>query len=161
MGGKGTEEVQLIPEEHYVAHLLLVKMHPGNKSLIYAANMMSYTRKGNKSYGWLRRKYADLMSEKMSGEGNPMFGKKRPDTAERNRVIDLSGEKNGMFGRRGEESPNFGRKDPEQSEKMKGNKLTLGKIFEIITCPHCEKSGGSNAMKRWHFDNCKERGIQV
>lgn len=25
----------------------------------------------------------------------------------------------------------------------------------IITCPHCLKSGGSNAMTRWHFDNCK------
>jgi len=24
-----------------------------------------------------------------------------------------------------------------------------------ITCPHCGKLGGSNAIKRWHFDNCK------
>ena len=30
-------------------------------------------------------------------------------------------------------------------------------IWETYTCPHCQKIGKSNAMKRWHFDNCKER----
>jgi hypothetical protein len=25
----------------------------------------------------------------------------------------------------------------------------------IITCPHCNKSGDSSNMKRWHFDKCK------
>jgi hypothetical protein len=27
-----------------------------------------------------------------------------------------------------------------------------------ITCTHCGKSGGNNAMKRYHFDNCKQAG---
>ena len=31
----------------------------------------------------------------------------------------------------------------------------LGKIKEINTCPHCNKSGGKGAMQRWHFENCK------
>lgn len=26
----------------------------------------------------------------------------------------------------------------------------------VLTCPHCGKTGG-NSMKRWHFDNCKEK----
>ena len=26
-----------------------------------------------------------------------------------------------------------------------------------VTCPHCNLEGGSSAMKRWHFDNCKEK----
>lgn len=26
-----------------------------------------------------------------------------------------------------------------------------------IVCPHCHKVGGEPAMKRWHFDNCKEK----
>lgn len=30
-----------------------------------------------------------------------------------------------------------------------------GRNQSVITCPHCGKSGG-NAMRRWHFDNCKE-----
>ena len=25
------------------------------------------------------------------------------------------------------------------------------------TCPHCGKTGKGNAMKRWHFDNCKKK----
>jgi len=28
----------------------------------------------------------------------------------------------------------------------------------LVTCPHCGLTGRSN-MKRWHFDNCKERKI--
>ena len=26
-----------------------------------------------------------------------------------------------------------------------------------IECPHCGKIGLLGAMKRWHFDNCKEK----
>ena len=25
----------------------------------------------------------------------------------------------------------------------------------LLTCPHCDKEGGSNTMKTWHFDRCK------
>ena len=24
-----------------------------------------------------------------------------------------------------------------------------------VICPHCNKQGGANAMKRYHFNNCK------
>jgi hypothetical protein len=24
-----------------------------------------------------------------------------------------------------------------------------------VTCPHCQKTGSSNTMKRWHFENCR------
>jgi len=26
---------------------------------------------------------------------------------------------------------------------------------EVVKCPHCDKDGGINVMKRWHFDKCK------
>ena len=29
---------------------------------------------------------------------------------------------------------------------------------EIIRCPHCNKEGGTT-MHRWHFDNCKLKGL--
>lgn len=73
MGGPDTKSnlVQLTPEEHYVAHLLLVKIYPGNQGLAFAAHMMTVgsnrqNRKGNKVYGWLRRK----LSGKKSAESN-------------------------------------------------------------------------------------------
>jgi hypothetical protein len=30
----------------------------------------------------------------------------------------------------------------------------IHKTVSKIKCPHCEKIGNSNIMKRWHFDSC-------
>lgn len=62
MGGTdGTDNlVRLTPEEHYVAHQLLVKIHPENKKLVYAAWAMTHgSRRSNKKYGWLKRKRSE------------------------------------------------------------------------------------------------------
>lgn len=29
------------------------------------------------------------------------------------------------------------------------------KMRDQVSCPHCQKTGGRNAMTRWHFNNCK------
>lgn len=36
-------------------------------------------------------------------------------------------------------------------------KQKMCKTKAHIQCPHCNKNGGEPQMKRWHFDNCKER----
>src|ERR1017187_4691055 len=50
---------RLTPEEHYVAHQLLVKIYPDNTKLAYAAKMMTVSSgkqiRSNKLYGWLRK----------------------------------------------------------------------------------------------------------
>ena len=66
--------VRLTPEEHYVAHQLLVKMHPTNHKLINAAAMMIPKRPSNKLYGWLRRKLSSVMSIQQTGSGNSQYG---------------------------------------------------------------------------------------
>ena len=74
--------VKLTAEEHYLAHQLLVKIHPGNHKLVAAAIFMttggysnSKYRMNNKLYGWLKRldqlkwkdpEYAQYYSEKQS-----------------------------------------------------------------------------------------------
>lgn len=62
----------LTPEEHYIAHLLLVKIFPNNFNLAYAANMMCvstrYVKRNNKLYGWLRRKISEATSNKFKGK---------------------------------------------------------------------------------------------
>jgi len=67
----GTDEpdnlVRLTPEEHYVAHQLLVKINGKNQKLIFAAVMMGSTRKNNKTFGWLRRRHALAVSETLRG----------------------------------------------------------------------------------------------
>lgn len=78
----GTDEksnlVELTPEEHYVAHQLLVKMYPDNDSLSYAAFKMTVASKSmkrnNKLYGWLRRKYQSVCKKRI-GEKNPSYGR--------------------------------------------------------------------------------------
>ena len=66
--------VDLTPEEHYLAHLLLCRIYPANPKLASAAMMMCANRKGNKVYGWLRRRHAEAMSWHQSGEKNSQFG---------------------------------------------------------------------------------------
>lgn len=81
LGGLDNKEnlVNLYPEEHYLAHLLLCKIYPGNQKLLYAAmnmttgSMINNGKRNNKAYGWLRRQYA----ESMSGDNNP--ARRNPD----------------------------------------------------------------------------------
>ena len=63
MGGSNSIDnlVALTPEEHYLAHLLLLKIYPNNYKLLYAARLMTVGnwkqgRSNNKMYGWLKRK---------------------------------------------------------------------------------------------------------
>jgi len=77
LGGSNSKDnlVVLTAEEHFLAHQLLVKMHPGNHKLAYAAQAMVFknakTRRSNKLYGWLKRRMAQASSDKMKCS-NPM-----------------------------------------------------------------------------------------
>lgn len=62
MGGNDDKSnlVPLTPEEHFVAHQLLVKIYPENQKLIFAAWGMTQGKwRSNKKFGWLRKKRAD------------------------------------------------------------------------------------------------------
>jgi hypothetical protein len=92
MNGLDTDEnlVELTPEEHYVAHQLLVKIYPDNELLIYAAHMMCSGRPSNKLYGWLRRKHATAVSKMNSGKvgkRNSQFGTRWIHCGTENRKI--------------------------------------------------------------------------
>ena len=52
--------VDLTPEEHYLAHQLLVKIHPNNPKLVYALVKMSGNRFcNNKLYGWIKERLSE------------------------------------------------------------------------------------------------------
>jgi hypothetical protein len=73
IGGTDEEKnlVSLTPEEHYLCHLLLVRIYPNNIRLVKAAMFMvssnNNVKRNNKAYGWLKRQY----SEYMKGPNNP------------------------------------------------------------------------------------------
>jgi hypothetical protein len=41
--------------------------------------------------------------------------------------------------------------------KLKISETKKGIKKEVIECPHCNKVGGIPTMKRWHFENCKQK----
>lgn len=67
-----TNIVKLTPEEHFLSHLLLIKIYPGIRQLIFAANMMCVggkaIRNNNKRYGWLRRKVSNELRIQNKGK---------------------------------------------------------------------------------------------
>jgi hypothetical protein len=65
------------------------------------------------------------------------MGKGRPHTQESKRKIGEA---------------NIGK---QRSEEFKNDCSMQRKLSPKIECPHCGKIGENNAMKRWHFDNCK------
>lgn len=91
LNGQDSEKnlVKLTPEEHYVAHQLLIKIYPDNHALAKAAAMMIPNRPTNKMYGWVRRRFAIAKSIEQSGPGNSQFGSRwahNPTTKENKKI---------------------------------------------------------------------------
>jgi hypothetical protein len=82
--------VKLTAREHYVAHALLWKMKFSKKyhvKMVHALRMMmsgsyitSYKsyKANSRLYQTVREEFSEIQSKRMSGEGNPFFGKKHP-----------------------------------------------------------------------------------
>jgi hypothetical protein len=71
--------VRLTPEEHFVAHALLVKIHPEERGLVLALSKMCSPvgeRPKRKLYGWMRRRFAEAISAQQMGSNNSQYGKK-------------------------------------------------------------------------------------
>ena len=72
-------KVELLPEEHYIVHLLLVKIFEKvdtncYERMVYAANFMS--NRSNKFYCLAKKRYSKILSEKRIGIPSGMSGKK-------------------------------------------------------------------------------------
>lgn len=80
LGGSDTKDnlVSLTAREHFIAHLLLVKIHNGNLKLVKAVAMMCIgkdeRRLTNRLYGKYRTLLSQAQSECQSGKGNSQFG---------------------------------------------------------------------------------------
>lgn len=76
-GDESTNLVFLTPEEHFVAHQLLTKIHPTNIKLRFSLQAMlmdtGNRKRKNKAYGWVRR----LVSENMKANNPNQGGKAR------------------------------------------------------------------------------------
>jgi hypothetical protein len=82
------------------------------------------------------KRMAEYHSKNYSGTGNPMYGKSHwyNKTEDENQII----------------------KD-KVSNSLKVSYKNKPRKYEIITCPHCGKSGGKPGLTRYHFNNCKSK----
>ncbi len=86
MGGKYVIEniAYLTPEEHYLAHQLLVKIYPEQHKLAQAMHMLTvsinYHSRNNKEYGWVKRRYSKAVSIQKTGQIPWNKGKPMSDT---------------------------------------------------------------------------------
>lgn len=77
MGGTDDADniVKLTPEEHYVAHQLLVKINPNHQGLVWAMiQMTGGNHRNNKLYGWARRRMSKCAKSR-TGIKNGSFGR--------------------------------------------------------------------------------------
>lgn len=71
----GTDDISniaiLTAEEHFIAHLLLIKIYPKNNKLLWAVRMMTASNKGqvrnNKEYSWVRKRIIKHLKETRTG----------------------------------------------------------------------------------------------
>ena len=85
----------LTPEEHYIAHLLLVKIYPNDYKLVYSATMMAcsnqHQKRNNKIYGWLKLKDSlakkSRPPKKYKKETKPRKERKKETKPRKKRII--------------------------------------------------------------------------
>lgn len=163
MGGGNDAEnlVRLTAEEHYVAHQLLVKIHPGNHKLIYALVAMTNLdawghRSKNRQYAWTKAKLAEVASKKRKGKtyeeiyNNPnMANEIRKKASER-----MKGNRNTL----GMEPWNKGKPWSEETkQKMATAKCKIIVIQDIrySSCSEAAEKLGvhRNTITRWLKEN--------
>lgn len=183
MGGQDNVSniVHLTPEEHFIAHQLLVKIYPTETKLILAMFAMTMPLKGlprkNKAYGWIRKKHKEYLrndinrkinlKEKLTGRKFSNEHKKKisESITARNNTVEwkdkqrkvmlgrkYSDEVNAKKGLKGKDNPMYG-----QTHSKEIRKIISDANKQKIVCPHCNKTGGISIMKRWHFNNCKSK----
>lgn len=134
--------VALTAEEHFVAHLLLIKIYPWSTGLVEAVNRINNSKKiRNKKYGWLKRRISKISSDRAKEQWkDPEF---------RNTVI----RKNSIAAKKQHQCPEFQKfrsqvmnsqwKDPEFK------KLRSDAVKEQWKDPEFKERRKKEVVKQW------------
>jgi hypothetical protein len=160
MGGEDSPEnlAELTPEEHYLAHQLLVKIHPGNYALVKAAAMMIPDRPSNKLYGWLRRKLAEAQSIAQSGELNSQYNTKWVTNGEVDKKVpkDHKLEEGWSEGRKSRVIRKKEKKKTDEIKAAQKRERKEKKIEELRSLHEVYLIGGFEAVKSLGYTKSKQ-----
>jgi hypothetical protein len=137
--------VELTTEQHVHVHRLLFEMN-GDAYDKLAADGLS---------GHLGKEEAIFQANSIAHKGKKLcLGIKHPSRSEEYRrwlSVEMLGNTRALGSKHSKEVIRG------KTTRMIGKKIALGKRWKnlLVTCPHCQKMGGCNTMKRWHFDKCK------
>ncbi len=150
--------IELTPEEHYVAHQLLVKIYPGNAGLVFAAHRMcSGKARNNKLYGWLRRLHAEAMSELHTGKVISPESRKRMSESHKG-ILKSNETRQNMIKSQQNRSPEIRKNMSDAhmghavSDETK-EKIREANIGRKHTTETCKKMSASHLGEKNHFFN--------
>ena len=149
--------VLLTPKEHYIAHLLLFyhyKQIGGDslRKMAFALVSMASNNPNHSRESFNSRLYSNLREAAMLSR----LGHKVEDTTNYQKPKSESHK----------ESIRQARLQAPPRSKSTRQKLRIAALnrvdifpnnYTTVECPNCKKEGQTNAMKRWHFENCKFR----
>ena len=128
LGGTDDAEnlVALTPEEHLVAHLLLVKLNPEHSGLSHAANMMISRFGNNKWYGWLKRKSSGHIRDTLRAHWDDPAYRDRQRMSHTGKALSAEQKQKISVAVAGDRHPMHGKKHTLESiAKMRDAKLGL------------------------------------
>ena len=158
----------LTAREHFVAHRLLAKAHPGNNKLLFAvaafrlrcdqrlltSKQIAVAREANAAGTGKRNKL-------LASEGRHTWQTAEYREAQSLRLVQLAAE--GRHPAQAAEAREAlsqlnaqlaaeGRHPAQTAEFREAQSLRMA---AKATCPYCGKVGGAAGMRRSHFENCK------
>lgn len=137
--------VMFTAREHFIAHILLWKIYPHERGIIYAAKMMC-TRLGgkwdSKLYEQLRFDFSETQSEYLRGENHPMWGRKHSEETKKIMSEKAIGRKLSEETRRKISEVQTGKKLKPHSEETK-RKISIANTGKIRTKEMEEKRQAS------------------
>lgn len=179
LGGDNTEKnlVNLTAREHFICHWLLTKMtsDTARKKMIYALRMMRAQNQNLKRYNTkiTARVYekikeenakdarADQIGRISTRKGKTyqeIYGAEKASQLQQSHSLTMKGKNQGKTY---EEIHGINKakylRELRANQKRGKPSVLKGQHLVTTCCPHCGKEGGINAMKRWHFNNCKHR----
>lgn len=151
LGGSNSNDnlVKLTGREHYLAHQLLVKLFPRNRSIAYAAQLMTVdalgNRVNNRLYGWLRIK----LSEHQKARVYTVEQRKNMSNGQKNRKLTFEQKERMMVGLK----VGWGIKIRTEETRFKISNSKKGQKFSV---EHIEKMR-KNATGKVHSELTRNR----